>query len=38
MSKPKVTVPCPCAAAAIKRGYLVLDPDCAKNKCKELRK
>ena len=31
------TEPCACAQEAIKRGYLILDPDCKANQCKELR-
>lgn len=37
-TKPVDTKPCACAAAAALRGYLVLDPDCKANRCKELRK
>lgn len=31
------TKPCECAQRAIDQGYMSLDPDCAKNRCKELR-
>ena len=30
--------PCKCVQAAIARGYLVLDPDCKANRCKDMRK
>lgn len=32
-----VVMPCACARAAIARGFMDLDPDCAANRCKELR-
>lgn len=29
--------PCECAQRAIDHGFLTLDPDCAANRCKEMR-